>query len=82
MVLPLTLLLLLQLNLAFGNMGYGKLARSETHFGEKAARLIKCVDLVGYIGIFGSAFNPYSYFQIAGTTVLITIDILAIQSSP
>jgi hypothetical protein len=57
MVLPLTLLLLLQLNLAFGNMGYGKLARSETHFGEKAARLIKCVDLVGYIGIFGSALE-------------------------
>jgi hypothetical protein len=34
------------------------------HFGEKAKRLIKCVDLIGYIGIFGSALETGNSFSI------------------
>jgi hypothetical protein len=34
------------------------------HFGEKAARLIKYVDLIGYIGIFDSALETGNSFSI------------------
>jgi hypothetical protein len=36
----------------------------EHHFGEKAARLIKYVDLIGYIGIFGSALETENSISI------------------
>jgi hypothetical protein len=34
------------------------------HFGEKAARLIKYVDLIGYIGIFGSTLEAVNSISI------------------
>jgi hypothetical protein len=34
------------------------------HFGEKAARLIKYIDLIGYIGTFGSALETENSISI------------------